>query len=294
MTSRSDRASRSAAFRAVGLALLLASGLPAVAAPGQDTPPPEAPADDPPTEEADPPDPSTTPDPPAAPHEAVALPPAAGLETRWDDEGPTGAEDGSVASYLLGRRVPPQPIRLRDSRRAGWAGVGLLGTAAVLVPTAAALRIYDFDGPWFEKAAYDDAFLRRSGVSDAFYVTGISAGVAAVPTLLIAPLSEGVALQRVTDVKMWPGWVGLGLFLGGGASMGTIAFLGPGGAVIAGGIATVGLGFSIAQFALNVRATNRLPQAVQDALYRPKRGVQLSFAPMPLEGGSGLALVGRF
>ena len=192
----------------------------------------------------------------------------------------------------------PAQLRLRRPLRAGrlvsdvsW---GMLGVGALLVPVGAGLTVYDFRGDWEDKWKYDAAYLARSEASTPVMLTGAAIASSHIPMLLAGTLVEGRALRAMTLHRTTVGWVGLGVFIGGGATFGLglatnaaplIVF---GGAGMAGGWAC-----AIAQYAINVRTARRLPEAVRDGLYHGRPPVRVSLAPL---GGPspGLAVFGSF
>jgi hypothetical protein len=193
----------------------------------------------------------------------------------------------------VGRMRP----RLRSARIATITGFALIGSAVIFLPTGLGHGRYDFDGPWWRKAAYDRFYLVRQRGSAPMIAAGISLGSVGVPMVVTATLVEMEALKDLGLMRNTVGWLGLSALIGG-------AFMAFPGIAIAPTIGFMGIGLGGAgllligvQYAMNEFASRRIPFSQRRQLYGPRpdpQAVTVTLAPLLVEGGAGLAVVGRF
>lgn len=218
-------------------------------------------------------------------------------------EGPSGQAEpseqaGPARPVTTWTGARPEHLRFRPALRGGrytsYASFGALAVGAVLVPVGAGLGVYDFRGDWFDKWKYDEAYLKRSEAQTPVMIVGAAAASLHLPLLFSGVLLEGHALRRMAHHNTSIGWVGLGMFVGGGAMLTAGIFTGVPPLLIMGGSGVVGgwaCGF--AQLARNMRTAKHLPDAAFDDLYRPKKRVQVTVAPW-WHDGPELTVLGRF
>ncbi len=182
---------------------------------------------------------------------------------------------------------------VRHGRITWVAGLSSVGLGGVLMPVQGALRTYNFRGEWFDKPAYDRAYLRRLDVADGLLGTGIGLMAGGYTVFVAGAMVEGIGMRKALGVPSWPGIVGMSVF---SASLITVPFGGvsfwaiPG--VIGGPFAGVALGFTIAQLVLDGRALRRISPERRQQLLQARPKVYVTMAPTVRTDGGGLSLVG--
>jgi hypothetical protein len=186
-----------------------------------------------------------------------------------------------------GDRVHQPLKRAYAGRVTTLAGVSAIGFGLTAMGVGHGLGVYDYRGPWWDKAAYDEAFRARSKASQPLFWTGVGIGASGVPVLATGVVVEAYGLRKVRRVSVVPGWLGLSFL--------SVApgFL-PLSPAITIGLASTGLACSFVQLALNASAEAKLDDDTHHQLYdRPHRPV-IAVIPTLREGGGGVAVVGLF
>lgn len=195
----------------------------------------------------------------------------------------------------------PEGKRLRSHFRGGRltsiTGWAMMSTATVMGLAAGASSEYHFNGAWYDKAAYDRVYEARSGAATEMGIAAASLGGLGLVLGISGTMVEMEALKKVGVMRNTVGMTGFTFLLVGAAGF-SISPASPFVGLVAGGTATgIGVILLFAQFGLNVRATQRkLTMDDYIDLYgRPKRPrSQATVVPNLVEGGGGLAVVGRF
>lgn len=193
-----------------------------------------------------------------------------------------------LAAILASPAHAKDPLkRARAGRWTSIAALGGVGAGLTLVGVGGGLTTYSYTGPWWNKGRYDELFLERRPIGEGLMWSSIAVGAPSVLALSAGVLVESYGLRKVRRVSVAPGWLGVSLLTAGAALM----WVPPAGATI---MAT-GLALLVVQFHVNLEASKRLDDEIHERLYgRPSRKVALSAAPLFLEKGAGLALVGVF
>ena len=163
---------------------------------------------------------------------AIWLCAVSGVASAADDDGEDAREDirGDNRATLSLRKEDlrfERPKGALGGNIASWTGFGLAMTGAVLAPVSAPLEnSYNFRGEWWEKAAYDRAFLRRAAAAPRMRIAAAVLGGTGIITMNIGVLAEGRALKQVAPLSLAPGWVSLG-FLSLAVTAGSLGGFGP-------------------------------------------------------------------
>jgi hypothetical protein len=187
--------------------------------------------------------------------------------------------------------------RLRGGHMATLTGWAFLGSGTIMGVGGGMMGLYDFNGPWYEKAAYDRVFNVRSKSSVPMIVIGSALGGAGVPLVITGVLLEMEGLKKLGLMRNTLGWAGFSVMMGGVAVVSLAALLGPGGLVAGAAVGGVGFILLAVQYGLNEMAARRIPEARRRALYGPRgktKKVRVTVAPVLRPKGGGLSVVGMF